>query len=316
MAEQEKKIRRIWRGWLVAALAMAFFPACQGGSGSSFRIESTQAATWNGPQPGPVQPFKERQFQYRAPLEVSDGGRYLHLPYDEWRDINGRDEIPVRKVKTWWVQKLPGNAQKKLEYRSADRVLHYNAIGKLDGGSRITVIYLHGRGGNLEWGFDDERFGGNFNRLKNLMLRTGGAYLSPDFTDFDGAGFADVKELIAKYRPLTRGPLIVACGSLGNSHCWQLFHDAQTASQVDGIIVLSGFPDNRLLSSGKTIPLLMAHGSWDPDYAYKPMVAFYRELRKARPDFPVRFLLFETGTHGAPIRMIDWRDTLNWMDAQ
>jgi hypothetical protein len=316
MAIQEMKKRHIRRGWLVAALALAFFPACQGGSSSSFQAATASTATWNGPHPGPVKPFKEQQFQYRAPLEVGDGGRYLHLPYDEWRDINGRDEIPVRKVKSWWVRKLPGNAQKKLEYRAGGRVLNYNAVGKLSGGSRMTVIYLHGRGGNLEWGFDDERFGGNFNRLKNMMIATGGAYLSPDFTDFDTTGFADVKALIAEYRPRTDGPLIVACGSLGNSHCWRLFQDPQTAGQVDGIIVLAGFPDNRLLSSGKAIPLIMAHGSWDPDYDYKPMVEFYRQLRKARPDFPVRFLLFETGTHGAPIRMIDWRDTLNWIDAQ
>ena len=30
-------------------------------------------------------------------------------------------------------------------------------------------------------------------------------------------------------------------------------------------------------------------------------------------DYPARFVRFETGTHGTPIRMIDWRDTLNWM---
>jgi len=26
-----------------------------------------------------------------------------------------------------------------------------------------------------------------------------------------------------------------------------------------------------------------------------------------------RFVRFETGTHGTPIRMTDWRETLNWM---
>ena len=42
-------------------------------------------------------------------------------------------------------------------------------------------------------------------------------------------------------------------------------------------------------------------------------VAFYRKLREARPGYPARFLLFDTGKHGSPIRMIDWRDTLNWI---
>ena len=29
--------------------------------------------------------------------------------------------------------------------------------------------------------------------------------------------------------------------------------------------------------------------------------------------YPARFVRFETGTHGTPIRMTDWRETLNWM---
>jgi hypothetical protein len=33
----------------------------------------------------------------------------------------------------------------------------------------------------------------------------------------------------------------------------------------------------------------------------------------AKPDYPVRFVRFETGTHGTPIRMVDWRAVLNWM---
>jgi hypothetical protein len=174
-------------------------------------------------------------------------------------------------------------------------------------------------GGNRHWGFDDERFGGNFNRLKNMMLQAGGAYISTDFTDFEETGFADIAALIAKYRPLTKGKLIVACGSLGNSHCWNLFHNRNTASQVDGIIVLSGFPDPRFFSSAAaksesaSIPLVISHGSWDPDYDYKPTLEFYRQIRKTVPGYPVRYILFETGKHGAPVRMIDWRDTLNWM---
>ena len=31
------------------------------------------------------------------------------------------------------------------------------------------------------------------------------------------------------------------------------------------------------------------------------------------PGYPARFVRFETGTHGTPIRMTDWRETLNWM---
>lgn len=312
-------------GWtvaicVVAALALS---ACQGSSSDAMSAASSGAAgrtnAWTGPQAGPVGPFKEQAFRYRKPLEVTDGGRFMRVPYDELKDINGRDEVPVRKVKSWWVSRLPKDAEVEREYSAGGRSHRYWAVGKLDGGSKMTVIYVHGRGGNRHWGFDDERFGGNFNRLKNLMVRTGGAYVSPDFTDFEASGLADIKALVARFRPLTSGPLVVSCGSLGNTICWNLAQDAAVARQIDGLIVLAGFPDDRFLSSpaarGRHIPLIISHGSWDPDYDYKPTLEFFQRLRKAVPAYPVRYILFETGKHGAPVRMIDWRDALNWISA-
>ena len=60
----------------------------------------------------------------------------------------------------------------------------------------------------------------------------------------------------------------------------------------------------------------MAHGTIDPYYDYKTLEEFYRKIRAKEPDYPVRFVGFNTGKHGAPVRMIDWRDTLNWIAAQ
>jgi len=308
---------------IVAGMALALALAgCQASTTTEalsgvVKASTEPAGTWNGPQSGLLAPFKEQAFRYRKPLEVSDGGRYMRVPYDELKDINARDEVPVRKVKTWWVRKLPKGAEVEREYVAGGRTHKYLGVGALDGGSKMTVIYIHGRGGSRLWGFDDERFGGNFNRLKNMMIAAGGAYVSPDFTDFESEGFADVKALILKFRPLTTGKLVVACGSMGNFHCWNIAQDAALARAVDGIIVLAGFPDDRFLSSvavrSNPIPLVISHGSWDPDYKYEPTLAFYRKLRQAAPGYPVRYILFDTGKHGAPVRMIDWRDTLNWI---
>ncbi len=314
---------------VVALLVAAGLAGCQADAPTSELVSARQgvaatpaaaSGTWNGPQAGIMPPFKESAFKYRKPLEVSDGGRFMIVPYDEFVDINKRDEVPVRKVRSWYVKKLPAGSEKEFEYEAGGVRHMYRAVGTLDGGSKITVIYVHGRGGNRDWGFDDERFGGNFNRLKNMMLKAGGAYIAPDFTDFEAQGLAELKQLIAKYRPLTSGKLVIACGSLGNSHCWNLALDPQASRQIDGIIVLAGFPDSRFLSApvvtgGRPIPLVIAHGSWDPDYDYKPTLEFYRTLRAKAPDYPVRYILFDTGKHGAPVRMIDWRDTLNWIDS-
>ena len=50
------------------------------------------------------------------------------------------------------------------------------------GKAKAVVIYLHGRNGSRFQGTNDWMFGGNFNRIKNLMMRNGGVYLSPDFS--------------------------------------------------------------------------------------------------------------------------------------
>ena len=298
---------------------------CQSSGPSAVLVEARTATTagdgvWNGPKTGLLAAFREPQFAYRTPLEVSDGGRFMRIPYDEKRDINQRDEIPVRKVKSWYVSPLPAGAEREGTYGT--RGLKVRGIGALDGGSKLTVIYIHGRGGNRDWGFADERFGGNFNRLKHMILRAGGAYISPDFTDFDRTGYEDVSQLVTRFRPLTKGKLVVACGSMGNVHCWQLAADAAMSAMIDGLVVLAGFPDNRSIlaaasrPASRHVPLVIGHGSWDPTFDYKPMLELYRRVREKAPSYPARFLLFDTGKHGAPVRMIDWRDTLNWIAAQ
>jgi hypothetical protein len=40
---------------------------------------------------------------------------------------------------------------------------------------------------------------------------------------------------------------------------------------------------------------------------------FFRDMKAAVPDYPIRFVLFTAGTHGISLRMTDWRVTLNWM---
>jgi len=39
----------------------------------------------------------------------------------------------------------------------------------------------------------------------------------------------------------------------------------------------------------------------------------FRAIKKAAPDYPIRYDLFMEGVHGTPIRMSDWRMVLNWM---
>ena len=312
-------LNRLRRASAFAALSLALagilaaLPACQ--TSDTLSSAAEQAAGRRTPA-GPLPEFKDALFAYRKPLEVSDGGAHLVVPYDEMKDINQRDEMPVRKVHSRYIQRLPASSERDFTYVSNGRELAVLGAGKLDGTARFTVIYLHGRDGNRTWGFDDERFGGNFNRLKNLVAAAGGAYLSPDFSDFEAEGAADIASLIRARTAQGGGPVVLACGSLGTKICWALADDGDIRKQLAGLVVLGGFPDSGFLRAAysgavKTIPVYIAHGSRDPVYELEDMEDFYGALNVK--SYPVRMTVFDTGNHGTPVRMVDWRNALNWL---
>ena len=49
------------------------------------------------------------------------------------------------------------------------------------------------------------------------------------------------------------------------------------------------------------MPTVFTHGSADKVYSYKDQTTIYEALHKAK--YPVKFTLFETGSHGTPVRM-------------
>ncbi len=51
------------------------------------------------------------------------------MPYDEFVDINKRDEVPVRKVRSFYMQKLPAGTEKEFEYTVGGTRHFYRAMG-------------------------------------------------------------------------------------------------------------------------------------------------------------------------------------------
>ncbi len=263
-----------------------------------------------------LQPFKDDLFAYPAILSSEDGGDYRVIDYQEQRDINGRDEVPERRVKRAYVSTGVRRVQQDLKLKSAVGDIRFYAVGQQEGASIITV-YLHGKGGSRKQGVDDYTFGGNFNRIKNLMAENGGLYLSPDFSDFDTKGTAEVSALIAHYAAASPGAkLFVACGSMGGYICWKLAADPQIGPRLSGLLLLGSVWDDTFRATAafkRKLPVFFGHGSGDPVFPVADQEAFYRSLRAAKGGYPARFVRFETGSHGTPIRMTDWRETLNWM---
>ena len=148
-----------------------------------------------------LKPFKDDLFGYGKVLEEGDGGRNRTIDYDEVRDINGRDEVPERRVRQNYVSLGVRRQQQDLVLQTPAGAIRHFAVGRTDKASAI-VVYLHGQGGSRKQGVDDFTFGGNFNRLKNLVVRAGGLYLSPDFNDFEDKGAAEIAALIDGRRNL------------------------------------------------------------------------------------------------------------------
>jgi dienelactone hydrolase len=263
-----------------------------------------------------LKPYKDDLFAYPATLSSSDNGAYTVIDYQELRDINARDQVPEKRVRAQYTDTGVRKVQQDLMLKTDAGDVRHVAVGKTEGAG-IIVLYLHGQGGSRKQGVDDFTFGGNFNRIKNLMAGNGGLYLSPDFTDFGDKGASQVAALIGHYAEASpNAKIFVACGSMGGALCWKLAGRDDTGRRINGLLLLGSLWDESFLSSAafkRHIPVFFGQGSKDPVFPVEKQEAFFRSISAKSKAYPTRFVRFETGTHGTPIRMVDWRQTLNWM---
>lgn len=259
-------------------------------------------------------PFKDELFSAQKTLETGDNGAFDVIDYDEMRDINGRDQIPEKRTQQKYVslgiRKLQTEETLSLNGQRVD----VTRVGPT-ANAAFTVIFIHGRNGNRRLGANDYTFGGNFNRLKNLVAGNGGVYYSPTVKTFDSDGVAAIAELIRYASEQSPGrPVILTCASMGSQICWGATRDAETVKRLKGMVIMSGVTDPDFAKSAfykAKLPLWFAHGSRDPTYAAADQQGLFETLVKAK--YPTHFTLYQTGNHGTPIRMIDWRRVLNWV---
>ena len=262
-----------------------------------------------------LKPFKDGLFAY-PPLLWTEGDNYRAVDYRKERDIHQRDEVPERRVRSNYVSTSVRGAQRETALDTPTGTVRHFTVGKTDGAAIIT-IYLHGQGGSRRQGVDDYMFGGNFNRIKNLMVANRGLYLSPDVTDFGESGAAGISALIRHYAGRSPGaPIIVACGSMGGVLCWNLAQDPVIGPRLGGLFLLGSLTDERFVDSPAyraRVPVFFGHGGADNVFPVAGQESFFRSLSAKPPGYPARFVRFETGSHGTPIRMTDWRAEINWM---
>ncbi|TYC51234.1 alpha/beta hydrolase [Rhodobacterales bacterium] len=264
-----------------------------------------------------LKPYKDGLFRYKKITETLYNGDFTVVEYSKQRDLRDRDEVDERRVYGNYVSYRPRRGRGSAELTAGGRTIEYMGTGKWKGGANAVVIYIHGQGGNRFQGMNDVSFGGNFNRIQNLMVRNGGAYLTVDIKDFNSRGTADVAALIQHQKQISpRAKVVVACGSMGGIICWNLLKNANYAQNLSGILFFGSPKDPGFLSSGalsRNVPIYMGQGTNDSVYNWEDQANFFKKIKTAAPGYPIRFTLFDTGTHGTPIRMTDWRLVLNWM---
>ena len=264
-------------------------------------------------------PYKDASFAYPGYVGDASDPLNLTIAYDEMRDINGRDEVPERRVKRAFVSLAARKAEMDMKIETGAGMLRAIATGTQDNAAFI-IAYLHGQGGNRKQGSNDYTFGGNFNRIRNLAVQNGGLYLTPDFSTFDGTGAGEVKAILARF--MARSPqakVVVACGSMGGFLCHRLAKDPELAPRLAGMLFLGSFPDAAFDGAAAFkagMPVFIGHGTNDATSPIAAMEEFAAVLRKSGGKGRVMMHRFDTGTHGTPVRMTDWRLVLNWMFAK
>lgn len=261
-----------------------------------------------------LKPWKDDLFGYGQVVETADGGALRVVDYQEMRDINGRDQVPERRVKQAYVSTAVKKAQANLTIDTPAGPVDVAMTGRHEGAA-FTVIFIHGRGGDRRLGNNDWSFGGNFNRLKNLAVQNGGVYYAPSVPSFDDAGAARISGLILTAKALSPDrPVILACASMGSFICARVVRDAAAVKSLSGMVLMGGAADADYAKTPAfkaKLPVFFTHGDSDSVYAANDQITVFRKLRKA--GVPTQFVLFQTGGHGTPVRMTDWRETLNWL---
>jgi hypothetical protein len=265
-------------------------------------------------------PFKDELFKYPKVLSSGYDGAFTLVEFVQSRDLDGRDEVPEKKAKAKYVSLDVDQKQKDQELDEGKLKVPFVEVGDINKPVKAVFIFVHGDKGNRFQGVDDWTFGGNFNRLKNLMVRNQGLYLSPGVIDDKETGKSQVRLLVNEViKNSPKALIFVGCASSGGQICWSLFNDPAISPHLGGMLLLGATTGYSFVSTSPSpndphpIPIYIGHGNQDKIISWKIHDRLFKTIEALRPGYPIRFVVFDGGKHGTPMRMTDWRLVLNWM---
>jgi hypothetical protein len=279
---------------LAAALLLAFM--------------SPAASKTAHPLPYLLHPLQGDPFQPPSILQSEFGGDYARLAY-----------VPIAESEQeaqGLLDAIPAPPQQDLTFENAGRSFKYLAVGDLSKPAKMIFVFVHGLGDNRLQGANEKLFGGSFARLRRLLAESDAIYLAPDFSGYGREAAGQVAALIADYAGRSPGaPVFVGCLSLGGGVCWRLAENAGDAPSLRGVLVFSAPVDRAFLNHLPSPPVkvYLAIGTKDAFTGWHSEDAFFRDIKAAAPDYPIRLTIFENGEHATAMRLTDWVDVLNWM---
>ncbi len=267
-----------------------------------------------------LEPYKDDLFAYPKIVSTAYDGDYVTVDFDYQRDVVARDDKPDEKTRQEYVSVDFPTPQADLVLKRDGETVRYVGIGRTDGNAEIVAIFLHGLGATRFDGMHNWRSGGNLNRIKNLMVRNNGVYLSADYASSKRKAKRQIAALVAAYAENSPGaPIILICASMGSRPCWEVLEDPATAQRIDGAIFVAGISDPNFAKSTTVrdpalwVPIYMAHGNNDRRVSWRRQERLFKQIKSVAPAYPIKLAVFDTGVHRTPLRMTDWRLAINWM---
>src|SRR3990167_6290431 len=246
-------------------------------------------------------PYKDELFAYPNILKNEYDGALLTVEYNRLRDLYDRDQGD--RVDPKYVSLATKKVEADLVLDAGSMQVKHIAVGMKEGGAKAIVAFIHGRGTNRFSGANDWIHGCNFNRIKNLMMLNEGLYLSPDFSDYGEMGTNQVKALLIHHVVLSPdAKLFLACGSWGGRICWRLAKDPGFAPLITGLMLFDSDMDPAFLAAAKTLepeqrmPIHISNSMGDKIIGWRGQLKFFKEMKAAMPDYPIRFVLFSAGS--------------------
>lgn len=265
--------------------------------------------------------FKDEIYSNIWILEMKLNWAWRLLDYSQKVYIDQRDKVAWEIVKDEFIDRKTEKfvQQQTVEIEKWKKFNYYEVkdSSEPDEEKQVLVMYLHWHWWNKAQWMNNESFWWNFNRIQNLMIENHWVYITTDVELWSRESLVNHIILIEKLRwQYPKAKIIIAWASNWWVFLWQLIDSSRINRFIDWTIFLWTLLDTQHWSKWYNfmiqnwIPLYIWH--WTHDHnPYQEKENFIKIFNEQWWSWKVD--IFNNWVHWTPIRMIDWKETINWI---